>query len=175
MPTTDTLFNSANSKYKFGAWNINGWYSFGHQENTEFKLNVINKLCFDAIFLSETFCKGNDTFIIPGYKVIQYNRKSISRRSIRGSGGVAIAISENLLCTHDLVTVIRGREDGILAVKLKCKENDALIGLLANYLPPDSYRFGKEPEKYFDDNSLVFSDLSECDLVVAGGDLNSRT
>ena len=154
---------------------MNGWYSYGHQENTIFKINVIENLRFDAIFLSETFCKGDDTFTIPGFKVVQYNRKSISRRSIRGSGGVAIAISNNLLCNHDIVTVYRGREDGILAVKLRCRDNDALIGLLANYLSPDSYRFGKDPESYFNDNSLVFSDLSDCDLLVAGGDLNSRT
>ena len=28
---------------------------------------------------------------------------------------------------------------------------------------------------FFRDNSLVFSDLLECDLVVAGGDINART
>ena len=88
---------------------------------------------------------------------------------------MAIALSTNLLCNHEIVSIYRGREDGILAVKLRCKENDSLIGLLANYLAPDSYRFGKDPEKYFNDNSLVFSDLSDCDLLVAGGDLNSRT
>ena len=50
-----------------------------------------------------------------------------------------------------------------------------LVGLLANYLPPDSYHYGKDPESYYLDNSLVYSDLNDCDLVIAGGDLNSRT
>jgi hypothetical protein len=43
------------------------------------------------------------------------------------------------------------------------------------HLPPDSYFYGKDPESFFIDNSLVYSDLSDCDLIVAGGDLNART
>ena len=36
--------------------------------------------------------------------------------------------------------------------------------------------YGKDPESYFLDNALVYSDLvSDCDLVIAGGDLNART
>ena len=62
-----------------------------------------------------------------------------------------------------------------MAVKLKCTDNDALIGMLCNYLPPDSYRYGKDAESYFTDSSIVISDLSDCDLIVAGGDLNART
>ena len=73
------------------------------------------------------------------------------------------------------ITSGRGRQDGILAIKIRCSDNDLVIGLLANYLPPDSFHYGKDPESFYLDNSLVYSDLSDCDLVVAGGDLNSRT
>ena len=38
-----------------------------------------------------------------------------------------------------------------------------------------SYFYGKDPESYFVDNSLIYNILSDCDLIVAGGDLNSRT
>ena len=163
-------------KYKVGAWNINGFNSAGHPENTKFKCEVVNKLKLDAVFLSETFCKREDTFSIPNYTVVQFNRQTISRRSVRGSGGCAIALSNNLLSNHIIVNTYKGRQDGILAVKLKCKENDAVIGLLCNYLPPDNYFYGKDPESYFLDNALLYSDLvSDCDLVIAGGDLNSRT
>ena len=70
---------------------------------------------------------------------------------------------------------MKGKQDGILGIKLKSHENDALIGLIANYLPPDSFHYGKDPESYFIDNSIMFDELIDCDLLVCGGDLNSRT
>ena len=79
------------------------------------------------------------------------------------------------MSNHVIDAIYKGRQDGILAIKLRCSDNDLLIGLLANYLPPDSFHYGKDPESFYLDNSLVYSDLSDCDLVVAGGDLNSRT
>ena len=162
--------------YKIGAWNLNGFNCATYPENTIFKCNVINSLALDVIFLSETFCKNNDTFSVPNYKIIQFNRSTISRRSVRGSGGCAIAISNKLLSNHSILSIHKGRQDGILAIKLKCTDNDAIIGLLSNYLPPDNYFYGKDPESFFQDNSLVFMDLlQDCDLVVSGGDINART
>ena len=162
--------------YRIGAWNINGFNCAAHPENTIFKCNVINSLGLDVIFLAETFCKNDDVFSIPDYKVIQFNRTTISRRSVRGSGGCAIAISNKLLSNHVILSTHKGRQDGILGVKLKCTDNGAKIGVLSNYLPPDNGFYGKDPESYFLDNSLVFQELTQdCDLVVGGGDLNSRT
>ena len=170
------LINDLNTnKYKIGAWNMNGFMSKQHPENTEFKCDVINRLKFDAIFLSETFCRHDETISIPNYKVVQFNRQKISRRAVRGSGGCAIALSNQLLSNHVIIAKYFGRQDGILAVKLKCTDNDALIGMLCNFLPPESYRYGKDAESYFTDSSIVISDLSDCDLIVAGGDLNART
>ena len=172
----DILLSDNNTcKYKIGSWNLNGFSSNDHPENTVFKCDVMNNLNFDAIFLSETFCKHDDVISVPNFKVIQFNRRTISRRAVRGSGGCAIALSNRLLSNHVIVATYYGKQDGILAVKLRCTQNDALIGLLSNYLPPDSYRYGKDPESYFVDSSLVMSDLSDCDLIVAGGDLNART
>ena len=172
----NVLINDLNTnKYKIGAWNLNGFISKEHPENTGFKCNVINRLKFDAIFLSETFCRRDETISIPNYKVVQYNRQKISRRAVRGSGGCPIALSNQLLSNHVIIATYHGRQDGILAVKLKCTDNNALIGMLCNYLPPESYRYGKDAESYFTDCSIVISDLSDCDLIVAGGDLNART
>ena len=175
MTESSTNQNIPNSKLNIGAWNVNGWNSERYPENTKFKSNTISCLNLDVVFLSETFCKRNDSFSITNYTVIQFNRQKISAKSVRGSGGCAIALSNKLLCNHVIVATYRGRQDGILAVKLRNTENDHLIGLLCNYLPPDSFHYGKDPESYFIDNSIVFSDLSDCDLLVAGGDLNART
>ena len=172
---TENTNQIPNSQLKIGAWNVGGWNSERYPENQKFKCSAITCLNLDVVFLSETFCKKNDTFSITNYTVIQFNRQKISSKSIRGSGGCAIALSNKMLNNHVIVTTIRGRQDGILAVKLRNTDNDNLIGLLCNYLPPDSFHYGKDPESFYVDNSLVFSDLSDCDLLVAGGDLNSRT
>jgi hypothetical protein len=164
----NSIISKSSSKYKIGAWNVNCWNSNEHPENSIFKCNIINCLNFDAVFLSETFCRCDKTFSITNYTVIQFNRQTISHHSVRGSGGLAIALSNKLLLNHIIVATYKGRQDGILAVKLRCTENGSLIGLLANYLPPDSYHYGKDPDSFYLDNSLVFSD---CDLIVAGGDL----
>ena len=147
------------SSYRVGTWNVNGWYSFGNHSNTQFKIDLIKKVGFDVIMLTETFCRDDDVLTIPNFTVIQYNRKSVSHRANRGSGGCAIAITNDILNNHVIVATYKGKQDGILAVKLRCVDNDAIIGLLVNYLPPDNYHFGKDPESFFNDNSLIYSDL----------------
>ena len=163
------------NKYSIAAWNCNGWYSKEHPENTKFKHDVISLLKHDIYLISETFCKSDDTILVEGYKCFQYNRKSISKRSIRGSGGVAILINNKLLINHSVVSVMKGNQDGILGLKIKHNHNNFTIGLIANYLPPDSFHYGKDPENYFIDNSVMYDELSDCDLLACGGDLNSRT
>ena len=92
----------------------------------------------------------------------------------RGSGGIAIAINNSMLKTHTLVSVIKGI-DGQISIKLLNTTNDFMIGILALYLPPESYIYGKDPETFFNEAGVLWEDLYDCDLVVGGGDLNSRT
>ena len=61
--------------------------------------------------------------------------------------------------------------DGQLSIELKHVENDFLLGILALYLPPENYIY----ENFFNHASALYEDLSGCDLVIGGGDLNSRT
>ena len=116
----------------------------------------MNSLELDVVFITETFCKKNDILSITNYQVVQFNRQNISSRSIRGSGGCAIALSNKFMSNHVIVATYRGRQDGILAVKLRCTENDMLIGLLVNYLPPHGFHYGKDPESFLA-AGLVFS------------------
>ena len=154
------------SKYKICAWNVNGWYSKEHPENTKFKYDVVTLLNHDIYFLSETFCKNDDTISVSNYTCFNFNRQTISKRSIRGLGGIAILLSNKLLVNHTVISVMKGNQDGILGLKLKSHENDSLIGLIANYLPPDSFHYGKDPESYFLDNSVMFDELIDCDLLI---------
>ena len=65
--------------------------------------------------------------------------------------------------------------DGIIGLKLLNTETDATIGIVSNYLSPDSFRYGKDPEGYFNELTSLWTDLSDCDFLIGGGDLNSRT
>ena len=163
------------NKYRVGAWNANGWKSVTHPENTTFKENVLKSLDLDFYLLSETHCFKNELLHINGFKNFQYNRAKVSDRAIKGSGGVAIALNNRLLTNHIIVAEYKGTYDGLLALKLRNIDSDSLIGIVVNYLPPDSFHYGRDPEGYFADNSVIWSDLLDCDLVLGGGDLNSRT
>ena len=129
----------------------------------------------DIYLLSETHCFKDQLLTIDGFKIFQFNRNKVSERAIKGSGGVAIAINERLLVNHSILTVYKGTHDGILAIKLKNNESDVKLGIVVNYLPPDTFHYGRDPGGYFADNAAIWSDMSDCDLLVGGGDLNSRT
>ena len=163
------------NQYSVGAWNTNGWNSTTNPDNRYFKENALKMINLDIFLISESHCLREETLEIAGFKTFQYNRSKISNRAIKGSGGVAIAINNRLLINHTVITVYKGNSDGILAVKLKNNDCDAFIGIVVNYLSPDTFHYGRDPEGYFADNAVIWSDLSDCDLVVGGGDLNSRT
>ena len=43
------------------------------------------------------------------------------------------------------------------------------------YLSPDNYRYGQDAEGFFNIASVIWQDILDCDLLIGGGDLNSRT
>ena len=70
--------------------------------------------------------------------------------------------------------MIKG-EDGQIALKMKCNTTELLIGILGLYLSPDSYRYGQNSEQFFNQASVLWQELSDCDLIIGGGDVNART
>ena len=65
--------------------------------------------------------------------------------------------------------------DGQLAIQLKTNFNDFLLGIAGFYISPDSYIYGQDPENYFNEATVIWEDLSDCDLVIGFGDLNARS
>ena len=106
--------------------------------------------------------------------MFQNNRPVLNAGARRGSGGIAIAINNSIFESHTVVSIMKG-VDGQISVKLKNNQNDFLIGILALYLPPDNYIYGKDPETFFNEAGVLWEDLFDCDLIIGGGDLNSRT
>ena len=127
----------------------------------------------DFWILPETHCRENELLKLDSYQVYQVNRK-VNNNNRRGSGGIAIAVNDSVLETHIIIGIHRGIE-GQLGLKLKCKLNDFLIGLVGLYLPPDSYIYGQNAEHFFNEASVIWNDMSDCDILIGAGDLNART
>ena len=62
-----------------------------------------------------------------------------------------------------------------IAVKMKCNKSENTIGILGLYLSPNTYRYGQDTEEFFNQASLLWQDLWDCDLIIGGGDINART
>ena len=150
-----------------------GFLSISKPYNTIFKKTVIGNLYADFWIISETHCRQNEIIELDFYTVYQFNRES-NGNNRRGSGGLAIAVNNSVLETHTVIGIFKGI-DGQLGLKLQNKLNEFLVGIVGLYLSPDSYIYGQDPEHFFNEASVIWDDLSDCDLVVGSGDLNSRT
>ena len=95
---------------------MNGYNSISKPYNKIFKQTVIASLYSDFWILPETHCQGNETINLNEFKVYQHNRNGNANR--RGSGGIAIAIHNSVLETHEVIAIFRGI-DGQIAIKLQ--------------------------------------------------------
>ena len=107
------------------------------------------------------------------YEVFHFNR-SASANNRKGSGDIAVAVSRSMLESHSVIGIFKG-DDGQLALKLQNKLNDLVIGVIGLYLPADSYLCGQNAEEFFNSASVLWENMSDCDLLVSAGDLNART
>ena len=95
---------------------------------------------------------------IDNYTVVQKNRPIVNVNAKKGSGGVAIAINNRVLSDFR-IECVDNDTDGLLGVKLVATEDDFKIGILANYLSPDNYHYGQDPEGYFSHATSLWEDL----------------
>ena len=145
---SDTLPNQhIAGLYRVAEWNINGFFSKRNNDYMEFKLNVMYNVYHDFFILPETHCLPDETIEIENYTLYQNNRDPKNKKGI-GSGGIAIAVHESVLASHEIISIIKGI-DGQIAIKLKCKINDIKVGIFGLYLSPDSFKYGKDAEGFF--------------------------
>ena len=154
-------------------WNLCGFISARNPYYTVFKQNVVNSFYHDFYICPETHCLNDENVEFDNYTVYSNNRVPHANIT-RGSGGIAIAVHNSVLQCHTLLSIFKGI-DGQLAIKLKCKETEVKIGVFGLYLSPDSYRYGQDAEGFFNQASVIWQDLSDCDLLLGSGDVNSRT
>ena len=138
-----------------------------------FKKDVVKSLYHDFYIFPETHCLVNETVEFDNYTIYQNNRVPHGNVT-RGSGGIAIAVHNTVLESHTLLSIFKGI-DGQIAIKIKCNLSEVIVGILGLYLSPDSYRYGQDPEGFFNQASVLWQDLSYCDMVLGSGDVNART
>ena len=93
-----------------GVWNICGW---SIDPDQMLRYNVIKACNLDIICLCETFLKDEQIIEVPDYTWFGNNRKSISKRACRGSGGVGILIRDSVLKQYSVASIL-DKHDGIL-------------------------------------------------------------
>ena len=125
------------------------------------------------MILCETHCLNDDIVTIDNYTIYQHNRQPQGGER-RGSGGILIAIKNTILFSHEVLGIYK-TADGILGLKMRQTFTEYTIGIMANYLSPSNYHYGRDAENYFNNCSVLWETLSDCDLRVGAGDYNSRT
>ena len=132
----------------------------------ELKKNILKYVHADILILPETHCLPNQNIEIESYTLFHNNRKINANRN-RGSGGIAIAIKNSILEDHLIVAIFNEQIDGQIGLKLKNCKTDLYVGIVGLYLSPDNYIFNSA--------AVLWEDLSDCDLLIGAGDVNSRT
>lgn len=108
-----------------------------------------------------------------GYSWYGNNRKSISKRAIRGSGGVGVLIKHSVL-EHYNVAAIAEKYEGILWLQLIQRQNGKQVGICVCYLPPIGSSRGDKSQEFFDTlKALVIDNYHLGDFLICG-DLNAR-
>ena len=150
-----------------------GFKSFRNPCNTLFKQQVVAALYHDIYIFPETHCLNDENIVFDNYIIYQNNRVPHPNAK-RGSGGIAIAVHSSVISCHTILSVLYGI-DGQIAIKMKSNLSKMTIGIVGLYLSPDSYRYGQDPEDFFNQASVIWQDLMDCDLLIGGGDINART
>ena len=166
--------DSIKSIYSVMEWNINGWNSIKNNYLMDFKKNIIHFVHADFLVLPETHCLPDQKIEIENYTLFQNNRKVLTN-CVRGSGGIAIAVKNDILNDHIIIAAINDKVDGQIGLKLKNVKNYLVVGIVSLYLSPGNYVYGRDAEGFFNNAAALWEDLSECDLLIGAGNVNSRT
>ena len=84
---------------------------------------------------TETWLKDGHVAALDGYSWFGHNRQALSRKAVRGSGGVGVFV-RNVLLNDWAVEVVGAEVEDILWLKLECSKVSSIIVLAVYYLLP---------------------------------------
>jgi len=133
-------------KVRCGVWNMRG---FVRNDHCRLREKVIIASDLDLLCVCETFLRGNDGINIPGYRWFGNNRLNISKRAVRGSGGVGILIKDSLFNKYSIDIVDKNYEDIIWVSCTQTKDPYQVLYICVCYLPPASSSRGDKSHECF--------------------------
>ena len=128
-------------KVKMMCWNVAGWANgdvdggVRSVEERDMRANVINFYNPDVVCLVETWLKGGDVVGFEGYHWFGSNRGNLSRRAVRGSGGVGVMV-KNSFCENWLIEIVDVTLEDVIWVKFQHEESDCVVFVAVCYIPP---------------------------------------
>ena len=155
----------------YGVWNVRG---FVQRDYCRLRENVITATDLDIVCLCETFLRNSEIISIEGYKWFGHNRTNISKRAVRGSGGVGVLVKESMFDRFSIDVVDKRHEDilWLACTQINNPDNTIFIGVC--YLPPAASSRGDKSHDVFDTlrcQCLKFQDKGE---ILICGDFNAR-
>ena len=131
---------------KIGCWNVRGW---GGRTGSNAREQLVTSLNLDILCLCETFLVGKQEIQLNNYLWYGNNRKTISRRAVRGSGGVGILVHKSIL-HHFTVQVLDDSFKDILWVQIMDNNGSCVTCICVCYLPPANSSQEDRSTKFFD-------------------------
>ena len=126
----------------------------------------------DIVCLTETHLKENANIDVDGYLSFTNNRKGLSVRTKKGSGGVAILVKDCLLQSVQ-VNLIDNSHCGIIGIELRKKFTRKSILVYSCYLPPEGSPWADTTSFYGHLISQMYLNSFAENIFIAG-DFNAR-
>ena len=142
---------------RWGLWNVRG---FAQKDHCRLRECVVQAMNLDIICLCETFLRNNDSIRIKGYRWFGNNRKTISRRAIRGSRGVGILVKDSLFDSFSIGIVDKKNEDILWIACTQIGNPENTLYMCICYMPPIGSSRGDKSQEVFDIlrvKSFIFS------------------
>ena len=115
-----------------GLWNTRGFVA-----NDRLREGIIRKSDLDLVGICETFLCNKDGIEIDGYKWLGHNRQHISKRAVRGSGGVGLLIKDSMF-NHFSIDIVDKQHEDILWTSFSYINNPDCCFLHMYMLPATS-------------------------------------
>ena len=113
-------------------WNVAGLAKGGRGgkdrsvESNDFRAKVINFFQPDVACLVETWLKDDEKVDYDGYCWFGHNRSCLSRKAVRGSGGVGVLVKSSW-CKWWSVVIVDVEVEDVLWVKFENKESHEMF------------------------------------------------
>ncbi|MDA8001866.1 MAG: endonuclease/exonuclease/phosphatase family protein [Alphaproteobacteria bacterium] len=160
-------------------WNVAGWAKGGQGgkdrsvESNDFRAKVINFFQPDVACLVETWLKDDEKVDYDGYCWFGHNRSCLSRKAVRGSGGVGVLVKSSW-CKWWSVVIVDVEVEDVLWVKFENKKSHEMFFVAVCYFPPVGSSREVDTEERF---QVLTEQIQRFQLegqVVVCGDFNAR-